>query len=668
MQRPPAKLDERGRLVAEVMTAERISSRETFRLLGRSLRFVWPHRRQIGVKLALTLIGLSIVLFLPWPLKILIDHVVMGLPVGSSPTPYPPYISWFVDMLHGLSPFEIVWVIIAISLLGIVLVGAFGGGVARDYASGGLSEGLDTATQSENQANASGSRVSGLLGLFEFRYQLRITHRINHGLRTLLFGRLMAWPLTRYSDASVGDAVYRTMYDTPAISRVCYDILVLPIANLFVIGTVIWTTAHSFSAVPTLIVVACLAAPMVLLSTLLMTGITRRRSLASRSAGAETTATVEEGMSNVVAVQGLGASRRQRAAFAADSRESFKRFRSYIVMVLLLLVVQAAVTVGLVFYVFFDICEAIIVGRMSPGDFTVVYAYFVQLVTNVSGLGSMWFNLQNNVAGMRRVYDVVDSPVDADLQGNDAIERLRSIEVDQVSYRYPDGTQAVREASLEGRVGEVVALVGATGAGKSTLAYLLAGFVHPHAGAVRFDGVDARTVSVDCLRAQVAFVFQEAFLFDDTVENNIRMSVPNATRGEVVEAARVAGALGFIQALPQGFATRLGRAGGTLSVGQKQRLAIARGLVSKAPVLVLDEPTASLDPETENALVAALDAGRRDRVLVVIAHRLSTIRRADRICFMDEGRIVESGNHEELMSLPNGAYRSFVELQVGVAT
>ena len=652
--------------MAEAVPAERISSRETFWLLGRSLRFVWPHRRQIGIKLALTLVGLSIVLFLPWPLKILIDHVVMGLPVGSSPTPYPPYVSWFVELLVGLTPLQIVWVIVAVSLLGIFLVGAFGGGVARDNASGGLSEGLDSATQSENQANESGSRVSGLLGLFEFRYQLRITHRINHGLRMLLFGRLMAWPLTRYSDASVGDAVYRTMYDTPAISRVCYDILVMPIANLFVITTVIWTTAHSFSAVPSVIVVACLAAPMVLLSTFLMTGITRRRSLASRAAGAETTATVEEGMSNVVVVQSLGASARQRDEFAADSQQSFKRFRAYMLMTVLLAVAQAVIAVLVVFYVFFDICEAIIVGQMSPGDFGVVYAYFLQLVGNVSGLGAMWFNLQNNVAGMRRVYQVVDAPVDADLQGDAVIERVRrGVQVDNVSYRYPDGTEAVRDASLEGRVGEVVALVGATGAGKSTLAYLLAGFVQPRTGTVRLDGIDARTLSVDCLRAQVSFVFQEAFLFDDSVENNIRLSAPQATLDEVIDAARVARALEFIEALPQGFATRVGRVGGTLSVGQKQRLAIARGLVSKTPVLVLDEPTAALDPETENALVAALEAGRRDRLLVVIAHRLSTIRRADRICFMDEGRIVETGSHDELMALRDGSYRKFVELQGG---
>ena len=646
----------------------RISSRETLVLLGRSLRYVWPYRRQIAVKLGLTLVGLSVVLFLPWPIKILIDHVVLGLPVGSSPTPYPVYVQWFVDLLDGMRPLEIVWAVVGASVVGIVLIGGFGGGVARDNASGGLSEGLDTATQSENQANESGSRVAGLLGLFEFRYQLRITHRINHALRTLIFGRVMAWPLVRFADASVGDAVYRTMYDTPAISRVCYDILVLPAANLFVIATVIWTTAVSFSAVPSVIVVACLAAPMVLLSTLLMTGITRRRALASRAAGATTTATVEEGMSNVVAVQSLGADERQRDDFALASGRSFQRFRGYMLMTLLLLAVQATVGSGLVFYVFFDICAAIVEGRMSAGDFSVVYAYFLQLVYNVSGLGSMWFNLQNNVSGMKRVFEVADSTVDADRQGGRAIEGpIGRVTADRASFRYPDGTEALRDVSLEGHVGEVVALVGATGAGKSTLAYLIAGFVQPREGAILYDGVDARDLSVEALRRQVAFVFQEPFVFDDTAAANIRMNNPTATDAQVAAIARTAGALDFIEALPEGFRTRLGRAGSRLSVGQKQRLAIARGMASPAPVLVLDEPTAALDPETENVLVEALKAERERRLLVVIAHRLSTIRAADRICFLDQGRIVETGSHDQLMAKPDGAYRRFVDLQVGAA-
>ena len=622
----------------------RITSRETFTLLGRSLEFVWPYRRQIAVKLGLTLLGLSVVLFLPWPIKILIDHVVEGLPVGSSPTPYPPYVAWFVDLLHGLTPLQIVWAIVGVCVVGIVLIGGFGGGVARDNASGGLAEGLDTATQSENQANASGSRVSGLLGLYEFRYQLRITHRINHALRTLLFGRVIAWPMVRFADASVGDAVYRTMYDTPAISRVCYDILVLPVANLFVIATVIWTTAHSFSAVPSVVVVACLAAPMVLISTLVMTGMTRRRALASRKAGAVTTATVEEGVANAVAVQSLGAGQRQRDDFAGDSEVSFKRFRAYMVMYLLMVMIQATVGAGLVFYVFFDICEAVVEGRMSAGDFSVVYAYFLQLVTNVMGLGAMWFNLQNNVSGMRRVFEVADSTVDADRHGDRGVEQpIKHVGVEHAVFRYPDGTEAVRDVSFDGRVGEVVALVGATGAGKSTLAYLVAGFVQPTDGTISYDGVDGRELRVDVLRSQVAFVFQEPFVFDDSAAANIRMGNPEATDVEVTRAAKTAGALEFIEALPDGFNTRLGRAGARLSVGQKQRLAIARGLVSPAPILVLDEPTAALDPETENALVEALKAERSRRLLIVVAHRLSTIRTADRICFLDEGRIVETG-------------------------
>ena len=642
---------------------ERITTRETFVLLGRALRFVWPYKRQIAVKLVLTLVGLAIVLFLPWPLKILIDHVVMDMPVGSSPTPYPPYVAWFVELLHGFSPLEITLTIVAVSLLGIALVGAFGTGVARDSASGGLSEGLDTATQSENQANESGSRVGGLLGLYEFRYQLRITHRINHALRSLVFGRLLSWPMARFSDASIGDAVYRTMYDTPAISRVCYDILVLPVANLFVIATVIWTTAHSFSAVPEIVVVACLAAPTVLLLTFLMTGATRRRSLASRAAGAETTATMEEGMSHVVAVQSLGAQDRQRDEFASDSERSFKRFRSFLLMGLLLIGVQATVGTVLVFYVFFPICAAVVEGRMSAGDFGVVYAYFLQLVGNVSALGSMWFNLQNNVAGMKRVFQAADADVDADRQGSRHIPPLDVLRVENASYQYPDGAQALRHASLLGRVGELVALAGPTGAGKTTLAHMLAGFAQPQSGRVTFDGVDARTLDIDCLRGQISFVFQESFAFDDTVRSNIALGNPQASDEEIEAAARTAGAYDFISALPNRFETRLGRAGTTLSVGQKQRLAIARGLVSRAPVLVLDEPTAALDPETENALVAALQAERSRRLLIVIAHRLSTIRSADRIYFLDAGRVIETGTHDELMAKPDGAYRRFATLQ-----
>ena len=641
-------------------------TRETLGLIARSLVFVWPYRKLIAVKLALSLVGVSVVLILPWPLKILVDHVVMGMPVGTAPTPYPPYAQPLLDLMVGLTPFQIVWAIVGISLVGIVLIGAFGQGAASDRAEGELAEGLDTATKSENQANVSDSRVSGLLGLFEYRYQLRATHRINHDLRSMLYRRLMALPMTRFADSSIGDAVYRVMYDTPSISRVCYDILVTPLVSLYAMGVIIWTTQYSFSVLPSVIAMAWLAAPMVLGTTLLMTGITRRRSIASRQAGATTTATVEEGMSNIAAVQSLGATARQRESFAADSAQSFRRFRGYELMNLLLAALQGAVILGLTFYVFYDVANAIIDARMSAGDYAVLYGFFLQIAITAGALGALWFNLQNSVAGMKRVFDVIDMRVDADHHGARRLPgAARRVALEDVSFRYPDGTLALDGVSIEGRVGEMIALVGTTGAGKSTLAYTLPGFIRPTAGRVLLDDTDLAALSVDCVRDNVAFVFQEPIVFDDTVASNIGMGNPGASAAEIEAAARTAGALDFIEALPEGFRTRLGQGGATLSVGQKQRLAIARGLVSRAPVLVLDEPTAALDPETENALVAALQAERQKRLLIVIAHRLSTIRSADRIVFIESGRIVETGSHDALMRRPDGAYRRFVELQVG---
>ena len=641
-------------------------TRETLGLIARSLVFVWPYRKLIAVKLALSLVGVSVVLILPWPLKILVDHVVMGMPVGTAPTPYPPYAQPLLDLMVGLTPFQIVWAIVGISLVGIVLIGAFGQGAASDRAEGELAEGLDTATKSENQANVSDSRVSGLLGLFEYRYQLRATHRINHDLRSMLYRRLMALPMTRFADSSIGDAVYRVMYDTPSISRVCYDILVTPLVSVYAMGVIIWTTQYSFSVLPSVIAMAWLAAPMVLGTTLLMTGITRRRSIASRQAGATTTATVEEGMSNIAAVQSLGATARQRESFAADSAQSFRRFRGYELMNLLLAALQGAVILGLTFYVFYDVANAIIDARMSAGDYAVLYGFFLQIAITAGALGALWFNLQNSVAGMKRVFDVIDMRVDADHHGARRLPgAARRVALEDVSFRYPDGTLALDGVSIEGRVGEMIALVGTTGAGKSTLAYTLPGFIRPTAGRVLLDDTDLAALSVDCVRDNVAFVFQEPIVFDDTVASNIGMGNPAASAAEQEAAARTAGALDFIEALPEGFRTRLGQGGATLSVGQKQRLAIARGLVSSAPVLVLDEPTAALDPETENALVAALQAERQKRLLIVIAHRLSTIRSADRIVFIESGRIVETGSHDALMRRPDGAYRRFVELQVG---
>ena len=651
------------------MSDTRIGTHETLRLIRRAMVFVWPVRHQLGVKLALGLIGITALLILPWPLKVLIDHVIMGMPIGDSPTPYPPFFAPFVDMLHGLSPFQIVSVIVGSSLVLILLIGAFGSAAAaRDGTDAELAQGLDTATRSENLANVSNSAASGLLGFFEYRYQLRTTHRLNHRFRSMLFDRLLALPMTRFSDASVGDAVYRVLYDTPSISRLCYELSVVPILRLYSVAAVIWTTTYSFSVVPSVVWAAWAITQMSLAFTPLMTGLARRRSGESLEAGAVTTATVEEGMSNIVAVQSLGANRHEQARFEDDSGESFKRFRAYMLVVISVILVQASIGMAMVFVVFLDVSEAIVAGKMSAGDFGVLFAYFVQLIANTGALGALWFYLQDNVAAMHRVFQIVDLPRDAEAHGDRALPPVaRGVSLEGVSYTYPDGARALSEVTWEGRIGEMIAFAGATGAGKSTLSYLLPGFITAQSGRVLIDGEDIRAFSIESLRQNVAFVFQEAVVFDDTVENNIRLGYPDASMEQIEGAARTAGALEFIERMPDGFQARVGRAGSALSVGQKQRLSIARGLVSPARILILDEPTAALDPETENALVSALTAERERRLLVVIAHRLSTIRTADRIYFLDEGRVVETGSHDQLMQSGDGAYRRFVELQLGEA-
>jgi ABC-type multidrug transport system fused ATPase/permease subunit len=195
------------------------------------------------------------------------------------------------------------------------------------------------------------------------------------------------------------------------------------------------------------------------------------------------------------------------------------------------------------------------------------------------------------------------------------------------------------------------------------LAYLLPGYLRPSEGEVRFDNRDIAQVDPTAIRHQVTYVFQEHMLLSESIRENLRLGNPQASAEDILQACRIAGAEGFIQRLPEGLDTVIGKSGDTLSVGQKQRLSIARGLLRNTPVIVLDEPTAALDPQTENALVASLREAAKGRLVIVIAHRLSTIRKADRIVFLEEGRVVDIGSHSELMADDHGRYRRFVDLQ-----
>jgi ABC-type multidrug transport system fused ATPase/permease subunit len=639
-----------------------ISDREALRVFGRALRYVGPFRARFAVKAGLTLASLLPPLLLPWPIKMQIDHFIEGRPVD--PAAYPFFVQFLVQPLVGAAPETLLLATLGFQLLLVVTIGALGSASnERDHADARISSGRDTATTTENDANYGHSRASGLLGLFEFHWTLRLTQDLNHHYRSRLFERIHSLPMTSFDDERIGDAIYRVMYDTPAITQVVYRLLLVPLYAPIGILLVAGALELSYGDTPAAWLALALL-PLVGLGTLPFAALIRRRSQQSRMAGATTAATIEEGMSNVLAVQSLGGRGRERERFERDSWQSFGAYRRYVRAWISAGAGALCVGLPLIAWTARRGIDRVIDGSLTPGDFALLIVYFTQVATYAVTLALLWLQIQGNAAGLHRVFFLMDLPGEDEGEGAPDAPRLRrELRLEQVGFRYEDGTWALRGVDLTARVGEVTALVGPAGAGKTTLAYLVPRFLRPSRGRVLFDGVDVGGARLASVRSQVAFVFQESQLFDASVEENIRIGNPQASDAEVRRAARVAGADAFIRELPQGYRTRLGRAGGKLSVGQKQRLAIARALLRDAPILILDEPTSALDPETEQQLLASLREAARARLVIVVAHRLSTVRDAHQILFLEGGRVVERGTHAELMARSGGAYRRFVSIQ-----
>ena len=641
-----------------------LTLRETLAMIGRSMGLLTKVKKLFAYKFVFATVAVLPAIILPWLLKIVVDQVILQQPVDSA-VRFPPFLDPFMNLIDDMAPTEIM---VSITILFLTLLVFFGMRAMPSIQTerDGLPAGHDAATQAEQALSTGGSQTSGIWGLLETLLTIRMTQRLANSLRTSLMGRLTRLEMTTLDDQRIGDSVYRVMYDAPMLPEICYKLTVAPFLLLFSAVLSLWMMQYSYGAIaPEIVWLAAGLMPMTLILTAPLSGIARRVNQASRAAGASTTNQMEQSVDNISAVQSLGGSQVESDSFANKSEESFKRHR-YTFLVDLAAIglsyVALIIALGMAFILTTD---KIIAESLSPGDFAVLTGFFFVLGTNARLAGKYWIDLQRNVAAVRRVFFFIDYTSELDSQSAPLPPIKNSVELADVSYAYPDGRQVLNNVSLSLPLGELVAIVGPTGAGKTTLAYLLPGYIKPETGRISFDDIDLADVGVDEIRKQVTYVFQEHMLLSESIRDNLLLANPEATTAQMLEACRVAGAMDFIEQLPDGIDTVIGKGGDTLSVGQKQRLSIARGIVRQTPILVLDEPTAALDPKTENALVDALRNAAKGRLVVVIAHRLSTIREADRIIFLEQGRIRDVGNHATLMADPSSAYRRFVELQNG---
>jgi ATP-binding cassette, subfamily B, bacterial MsbA len=401
------------------------------------------------------------------------------------------------------------------------------------------------------------------------------------------------------------------------------------------------------------------AVPITLLPIVRLAKRLKRVTLATQTTLGQIAEIVQESLSGMRVVQAFGMERFEAARLEEANRRWLKQMRrSYLVRAFSSPLMEVMAAVGLAAAIWW-VGGRILMGQLDPAKFFSFVAAVLLLYTPVKQLGRVGQMAMQGMAASERIHEVLDTPTAVPDAGRNTLSPFRdAIRYEAVSFAYGDAP-VLRELSIEIRKGEVVALVGASGSGKTTIANLLPRFWDVTDGRIAIDGVDVRDVTLASLRAQIAIVTQETVLFNDSIRGNIAYGRPEIALADVERAARMAQAHEFIAALPHGYDTIVGEKGVLLSGGQRQRIAIARAFLRDAPILVLDEATSALDAESERAVQRALDglmglAGPGERIqhrtTLVIAHRLSTIRNADRIVVLSGGRVVESGPHDDLLA------------------
>ena len=585
------------------------------RLIAEVLR---PYRGWLTIILFATAVETAASLAAPWPLKIILDNVIGG-------RESPEWLGHIASWLPGESAIRIA-ALAAIATVVIAALGALASYVDNYY------------TESVGQWVANDLRVC----VYDHLEHLPLAYYDTHQTGTLL--------------STIIDDI-ATIQDFASSATLGIVVDLLTIAGM--LGLMFWLS-WDFA------LIAVGVAPFLLLFVLRFRKAVKKASREVRLRESDLLSVVQQGLESIRVVNAFGRQELEEKHLADASQATVEAaLKARRVKSLLSPVVTVTVSLCTAF-VLWRGALLVVASAMTAGALTVFLSYLGKFFKPVQDLAKLSGTIAQAAVGVERVRGILELHMSMP-ERPDAREpgRLRgAVEFDHVAFAYDQATPVLRDVSFSIAAGQFVGMVGTTGGGKSTIVGLIPRFYDPTAGRVLIDGVDARDYKLQGLRDQIGFVLQETVLFRGTIRANIAYGRPDASEKELVEAAMLANAHEFIVRMPDGYDTQVGERGETLSGGQRQRIGIARAVVRNSPILILDEPTAALDSESERIVIEALERLMKGRTVITIAHRLSTIRDADNVLVLKDGAIAERGTHDELLAL-DGIYGELHRIQVG---
>ena len=478
--------------------------------------------------------------------------------------------------------------------------------------------------------------------------------------RNLLFDKVQRLSISKISARTAGDLMRRIMTDTSMVNNFLVSYLPSVLEQLTVFVAV---GVFMFLYDPMLFLLVIAPTPIVVLSFKFFWSFMRSLFHRRWQAGSKANTTLHDIFSGIRVVKAFGMEKKEGERYEQVTREERDlQQKSDCIWSIIMPILRFMISFG-EFIILYYVGNKILGGEMTLGEMSQFSAYASMIYGPLRMIAQIPRHVMNFMTSSTKIFEILDEEIDVkDDEKPESFEINGDIDINNVSFGYDSGKEVLHKIDVHIKKGEFIGIVGASGVGKSTLINLIMRMYDVDEGSITIDGVDIRKISQDSLRSQIGVVLQETFLFSGTVYQNIAYAKEGATRDEVIKVSKLAGCHSFIMRMPDGYNTKVGERGNTLSGGEKQRIAIARALLHNPRILILDEATASLDTETEKQIQDALSRLSKERTTIAIAHRLSTLRNATRLVVLDKGRVAEVGSHDELME-KKGIYHGLVMAQ-----